>query len=46
MCAVTLSFFLMASRQDSLACTESITDAYSQYFVNDIEPTGNIKQDQ
>ena len=42
MCAASLSLSWTASRRpDSLAHIESITDAYSQYFVNDIEHTEN-----
>ena len=46
MCAATLSFRTASRWLDSLAYVESITDAYSQYFVNDIEHTENIKQCQ
>ena len=42
-CVQLLSLFRTASRRlDSLAYIESITDAYSQYFVNDIELTETI----
>ncbi len=47
MCAAALSLFPTANRWlDSLAYIESITDAYSQYFVNDIEHTENNQQGQ
>ena len=40
--ATGLSLFRTVSRfLDSLAYIESITDAYSQYFINDIEHTEN-----
>ena len=38
------SLFRIASRgKDSLAYIESIIDAYSQYFVNDVEHTDSVK---
>ena len=41
-CSLSLSLSQTASRWlDSLAYVESITDAYSQYFVIDIEHTEN-----
>ena len=42
--ALSFSYFgQREDRLDSLAHIESITDAYSQYFVNDIEHTENNK---
>ena len=49
MCAATFSSsdnMYTADSLDSLAYIESITDAYSQYFVNDEEHTENNKQGQ
>ena len=47
MCAAALSLFRTASgRLDSLAYIESITDAYSQYLVIDIQHTENNKHSQ
>ena len=47
MFTATLSLSWTASRRlNSLAYIESITDAYSQYLVNDIEHTENNKQCQ
>ena len=46
MCTATLSFLDGDRWLDSLAYIESITDACSQYFVNDIEHTENNKQGQ
>ena len=46
MCAVALSLWIASRQLDSFAYIESITDAYSQYFVNDIEHTDNNKQGQ
>ena len=46
MCAAALTFGQRVGRLNSLAYTESITDAYSQYFVNDIEHTEDNKQGQ
>ena len=44
MCSLFLSFRQhVDGRLDSLAYLESIADAYSQYFVNDIEHTENNK---
>ena len=43
MCAAVLSFGQRVDKLDSLECIESITDACSQYFVNDIEKTVNNK---
>ena len=38
---LSLSFGQRVDWLDSLAYTENLTDAYSQYFVNDIEETEN-----
>ena len=46
MCAVALSLRRQIDSLGSLAHLESITDAYSQYFVDDIEHTENYKQGQ
>ena len=46
MCSRSLSFGQRVDRLDSLAYIESITDAYSQYFVFDLEHTENNKQCQ
>ena len=46
MCSLSLSLKQLADRLDSLAYIEGIADAYSQYFVNDIEHTENNKQGQ
>ena len=41
MCSRSLSFGQGVDRLDSLTYMENITDAYSQYFINDIEHTEN-----
>ena len=44
-CMFTTTLSQIASRPlNCLAYIKSITDAYSQYFVNDIEHTENNKQ--
>ena len=46
MFVATLSFEQRVDGLDSLAYIESITNAYSQYFVKEIEHTENNKQCQ
>ena len=43
MCEAALSLGQRVDRLDSLAYIENITDACSQYFINDIEHTDNTK---